>query len=73
LKLEERRDGSGTIYFGDQPSYWYGAHSPRFITQQGVGTQFFRIADAKQVYTIDAPIRISRLMCAFGTKGVKRT
>jgi hypothetical protein len=52
LKLEERRDGSGTIYFGDQPSYWYGAHSPGFGTQQAVGTQFFRIADAKQVYTI---------------------
>jgi len=51
LTLEERRDGSSTIYFGDQPSHWYGAHAG-FSTQQGVGTQFFRIADAKQVYTI---------------------
>jgi hypothetical protein len=49
LKLEERRDRSGTIYFGDQPSssYWHGSNYG-----QGVGTQFFRIADAKQVYTI---------------------
>jgi hypothetical protein len=48
LKLEERRDRSGTIYFGDQPSssYWHTDTWP------GVGTQFFRIADAKQVYTI---------------------
>ena len=47
LTLEERRDGSGTIYFGDQPSYWH-----RASIQQGLGTQFFRIADVKQVYTI---------------------
>jgi hypothetical protein len=52
LKLEERRDGSGTIYFGDRSSHWYSAHGPGFSTQQGVGTQFFRIADVKQVYTI---------------------
>jgi hypothetical protein len=51
LKLEERRDGSGTISFGDRSSYWY-ARGPGFSTQQGVGTQFFRIADVKQVYTI---------------------
>ena len=49
LKLEERRDRTGTIYFGDQPSsaYWHGPYPG-----QGVGTQFFRIVDAKQVYTI---------------------
>ena len=50
LTLEERRDGSGTIYFGDQPSYLRGASGIGF--QQGFGTQFFRIADVKQVYTI---------------------
>ena len=47
LTLEERRDASGTIYFGDQPPYWH-----RSSFQQGLGTQFFRIADVKQVYTI---------------------
>jgi hypothetical protein len=51
LTLEERRDGSGTIYFGDQPSHWHGAYGPGFSTQQS-GTQFFRIADVKRVYTI---------------------
>ena len=55
LTLEERRDGSGTIYFGDQPSwdqpsYWYGTYGLGF--QLAYGTQFFRIADVKQVYTI---------------------
>ena len=48
LKLEERRDRSGTIYFGDQPSssYWHGD------TWKGAGAQFIRIADANEVYTI---------------------
>jgi len=50
LTLEERRDGSGTIYFGDQPSYLRGASGIGFL--QGFGTQFFRIADVKQVYAI---------------------
>ena len=55
LTLEERRDGSGTIYFGDQPSwdqpsYWYGTYGLGF--QLAYGTQFFRIADVKTVYTI---------------------
>ena len=50
LTLEERRDGSGTIYFGDQPSYLRGASGVGFW--QGLGSQFFRIADVKQVYTI---------------------
>jgi hypothetical protein len=52
LKIEERRDGSGTIYFGDQPSYWYGAIGPGIATQQGGSAQFFRIPDVKKVYTI---------------------
>ena len=66
LKLEERRDGSGTIYFGDQPTYWYSGSStiyfdafdlavvyaPWFSRQTCVGTQLFRIADAKKVYAI---------------------
>jgi hypothetical protein len=51
LKFEERRDGSGTIYFGDQPLYWRGRASGLGF-QQGLGTQFFRIADVKTVYTI---------------------
>ena len=47
LKLEERQDRSGTIYFNQPSSYYY-----RDNTWGGVGTQFFRIADAKKVYTI---------------------
>jgi hypothetical protein len=47
LNLEERRDRSGTIYFNQPSSYYY-----RDNTWGGVGTQFFRIADAKKVYTI---------------------
>ena len=50
LTLEERRDGSGTIYFGDPPSYLRGASGIGFW--QGLGPQFFRIADVKTVYTI---------------------
>ena len=50
LTLEERRDGSGTIYFGDQPPYLRGASGLGFW--QGLSTQFFRIADVKTVYTI---------------------
>jgi hypothetical protein len=41
-------DGSGTIYFGDQPPYWAGL-SPH---GRPSGTQFFRIADVKNVYKI---------------------
>ena len=48
LKLEERGDGSGTISFGDQPSY--GWHGPGF--QASAGSQFFRVADVKNVYSI---------------------
>jgi hypothetical protein len=47
LKLEERQHGIGTICFGDQPRSTYG---PEF--RPAIGTQFFRIADAKKVYTI---------------------
>lgn len=52
LKLEELADGSGTIFFGDQPAYSYGFYGLGFRAAQGVGTQFFRVADAKKVYTI---------------------
>src|SRR5262249_10201094 len=45
LKFEERADGSGTIYFADQPSYWYGAVPS---LDPADGTQFFRIADVKK-------------------------
>ncbi len=51
LKLEERPDRSGTIYFGDQPSTSYQRVS-YYGSDQSAGIQFFRIADAKQVYTI---------------------
>jgi hypothetical protein len=67
LKLEEHRNRSGTIYFGeDHPSssYWDGAYygsnpwqgddiayAPGGRTRLGE-KQFFRIADAKRVYTI---------------------
>ena len=51
LTLEERPDGSGTIYFGDQPPYSHWQRSSYFF-QLGLGPQFFRIADVKQVYTI---------------------
>ena len=69
LKLEERRNRSGTIYFGEDhptPSYWHGAHygpygpefgqvddipyAPGGRTRLGE-EQFFRIVDAKKVYT----------------------
>ena len=60
LKLEERRNRSGTIYFGeDQPSYRHDAHDgSEFGTYPPSGQtrlgeeQFFRIADAKKVFTI---------------------
>ena len=52
LKLEEHGDGSGTISFGDQLSYWYGRYGAGFPTSRAVGNQFFRIADVKKVYTI---------------------
>ena len=51
-EVEERCDGGGTIYFGDQPSYRYGAIGPGIATQQGGSVQFFRIPDVKKVYTI---------------------
>ena len=57
LKLEERRDRSGTIYFGQDhpPPYWYGDYDPEgqipYVTPLGE-MQFFRIAEAKKVYTI---------------------
>jgi hypothetical protein len=49
LNLEERRDRSGTIYFGEDwdPRYY----DPEFDPRRD-GTQFFRIADAKRVFTI---------------------
>jgi hypothetical protein len=50
LKREDRADGSGTIFLGDQPWYWYGWYGPGFL--RPLGTMFFRIADAKRVYTI---------------------
>jgi hypothetical protein len=64
LKLDERRNRSGTIYFGeDHPSssYWRHAesHGQEFGPDDGIPyvtrlgeLQFFRIADAKKVYTI---------------------
>ena len=60
LKLEERRNRSGTIYFGeDHPSYRhdaydgseFGTYAPSGQTRLGE-EQFFRIADAKKVFTI---------------------
>ena len=62
LNLEERRNRSGTIYFGeDHPSYRhdpdphdgseFGTLVPSGQTRQGE-EQFFRIADAKEVFTI---------------------
>ena len=50
LKREDRADGSGTIFFGDQPWYWYGWYGPGFL--RPLGTMFFRIADVKRVYAI---------------------
>jgi Bacterial PH domain len=51
LKLEERGDGTGTISFGDQVPYWYGRYAG-FPTSLAVGNQFFRVADARKVYTV---------------------
>jgi hypothetical protein len=60
LKLEEHRNRSGTIYFGeDHTSYRHDAHdgsefgtyAPSGQTRLGE-EQFFRIADAKMVFTI---------------------
>jgi len=64
LKLEGRWNRRGTIYFGeDRPSssYWQHAesHGQEFGPDDGIPyvtrlgeLQFFRIADAKKVYTI---------------------
>src|SRR5215467_3353480 len=62
LKLEDRRNRSGTIYFGeDHPSCRhdpdphdgseFGTFAPSGQTRQGE-VQFFRIADAKEIFTI---------------------
>jgi hypothetical protein len=51
LKLEERGDGSGTISFGDQPGHPRGWHGPEFQASSA-GSQFFRVADVKKVYSI---------------------
>ena len=60
LKLEERRNRSGTIYLGeDRPAYQHDPHDgsefggfgPSGQTRLGE-EQFFRIADPKKVYTI---------------------
>ena len=59
LKLEERRNRSGTIYLGeDRPAYQHDPHDgsefggfgPSGQTRLGE-EQFFRIVDAKKVYT----------------------
>jgi hypothetical protein len=51
LKLEERGDGSGTIFFGDQSPY---AHYQQWnVTWGGVSnTQFFRVPEVKKAYEI---------------------
>ena len=49
LKLEERGDGSGTISFGNQMPYWY---RQQLHASWGVGNQFFRVQDVKNVYAI---------------------
>jgi len=49
LKLDERRDGHGTIAFGDQQSYWY--RQP-VRPAWGAGPQFFRIADTRRVFRV---------------------
>jgi hypothetical protein len=70
LNLEERRNRSGTIYFGeDHPSYQnpdpddgseFGTFVPSGQTRQGE-EQFFRIANAKEVFTnLREAIRRSR-------------
>jgi hypothetical protein len=50
LKREERWDGSGTIFLGDQPWYWYGWYGPGFLRPPG--SMFFRVSDVKRVYSI---------------------
>jgi hypothetical protein len=70
LNLEERRNRSGTIYFGeDHPSYRnpnpddgseFGTFVPSGQTRQGE-EQFFRIANANEVFTnLREAIRRSR-------------
>jgi hypothetical protein len=69
LKLEERRNRSGTIYLGeDRPPYRHDPHDgsefggfgPSGQTRLGE-EQFFQIADAKKVFTIlQEAIRRSR-------------
>jgi hypothetical protein len=49
LKFEERGDGSGTISFGNQMPYW---HRQQLHASWGVGNQFFRVQDVKNVYAI---------------------
>ena len=49
LKLEERSDGRGTIYFGDQSPY--ANYQQWNVTWGGASnTQFFRIPKVKGVY-----------------------
>jgi len=50
LKLEEHRDLSGTIFFGEDhpsPSIWHSEDKSEFYEPE-----FFRIADSKKAYTI---------------------
>src|SRR5262245_54011005 len=51
LKLEERNEGSGTIYFGDQSPY--ASYQQWNVTWGGASnTQFFRIPEVKGAYRI---------------------
>jgi hypothetical protein len=50
LSLVVRRDGSGTIRFGNADMAWYAAGQELWWPGAGAGTSLIRIPNAREVY-----------------------